>query len=195
MPLFVRRQIGSWCALDILCSLSFSPSVPFSQTGGGVLLKRNWVRGALLALAYCHALPSQKSLGLALEGVLRALSLYHTAMGTRKVAEIGGQAGEAEVEPRQNTKAKTKPLENVIRLLVIEVGQHLDALLSWKADDAYACGNGGYTSVHSSAEFTVIFKTSSTRYHWPPRAPNCIKLWDLDRPLGNYILNSSLRTF
>lgn len=90
--------------------------------------------------------------------------------------EIVGQAGVAEVEPRQNTKVKTKPVGNVIRPLVIEAGQHLYPLLFWKADDAYTCRNGGYTSVHSSVKFTINFKTSSTHYHRPPRAPNCIKL-------------------
>lgn len=82
-------------------------------------------------MAHPHTLPSQQALRLALEGtaVLGVDSFYHTAMGTRKVAEIVGQAGVAEVEPKQNTKAKTNSVGNVIRPLVIEVGQHLDPLL------------------------------------------------------------------
>ena len=50
----------------------------------------------------------------------RAVSLHHRATGLGQVPETVGQVGLAEVEPDQNTKAKTKLVGNVIGSLIIK---------------------------------------------------------------------------
>lgn len=112
------------------------------------------------------------------------------------MAENIGQAGLAEVEPCQNTNAKTKLVENVTGSLIIKGRQHLDPLLLRKADYSHACGDGGYTFAQSSVVLTINFKTwSATHYHSSPRTPDSVKFPDSERTVFNYILNSILISF
>lgn len=50
--------------------------------------------------------------------------------------------------------------------------------------------------MQSSVALTINCKTvSATHNHFPPGAPDCVKLSDLERTFGNYILHSILLSF
>lgn len=106
------------------------------------------------------------------------------------LAETIGRTALAEGEPGQNTRAKTKLTENIIRSLITESKQHLDPWMG-RTGDTHMCRDVRYASVQSSVAFTINFKSLSAL----PDPFICVRLSDLERTLGNYIPNSNFISF